>query len=354
MDYHKIAGATIEDVRKSHVADLAVQKKYAVRYHQFWMNQEAGAIFCLMEGPDMKTCEMVHRITHGNIACAMTEVEPGYYKALMGDGVESVDGIVLSNGGAVDLGYRSILVTTILPFGKKANAFTAPVHLRNSDATENMVFQQLARFNGRRITTAYDDSLVGVFDDPIKAVKCARAIRDELLHAGIRVRFGLSVDQPVAGGAEFFKNALTLAHRINSIAPENGMLISSLARHLCGNESIDDENTFARALTASDEEFVSNLFEVTEGNLSNDTFAIDDLCRALGRSRAQLYRRIRMLTGGSPHDFLRNIRMNKAVAFLKRKTMNISEIALEVGYKNPSYFARCFAMKFGCTPSQFL
>ncbi len=115
MDFHKISGITIEDVKKAHMADLSVQERYGVKYHQFWLNQKEGTIFCLTEGPDMETCEMVHRLAHGNVACAMTEVKPGYYKAFMGEGHQIDHGIVRNEDGSMDLGYRSILIVQVLP-----------------------------------------------------------------------------------------------------------------------------------------------------------------------------------------------------------------------------------------------
>lgn len=86
MDFHKIENITIEDVKSAHIADKKVQDKYGVKYHQFWVNHEAGTVFCLMQGPDKESCEAVHREAHGNIACAMTEVEPGLYEMIMGPG----------------------------------------------------------------------------------------------------------------------------------------------------------------------------------------------------------------------------------------------------------------------------
>src|SRR5690349_6716074 len=84
MDFHKLDGVTVDAVKKAHIADISVQKQFGVLYHQFWVNEEAGTVFCLVEGPDMATCQKVHQIAHGNIPCAMTEVEPGYLRSLMG------------------------------------------------------------------------------------------------------------------------------------------------------------------------------------------------------------------------------------------------------------------------------
>ena len=354
MDFHKIAGLTIEDVRKAHLADLAVQEKYGVKYHQFWLSQQAGTIFCLTEGPDMKTCEMVHRLAHGNVACAMTEVEPGYYKVFMGEGHQVDHGITRNADGSIDLGFRSILVISIPPISNSNRSEDLQI-MQTPEWVRKIVFQKLDEFNGRRTRWIAGDSMIGVFNEPIQAVKCARHIRNELLEINPAIIFtaGLSAGQPVTEDGEFFTTAITLANRLSTIAMENQMIISALARDLCDDDAFT-ENPFIKTINASEEHFLSNLLEIIEPNLSNETFTINDLCLEMGISRPQIYRKITELTGKSPIDLIRSLRMDKALTLLKRKTGNISEIALEVGYNSPSYFARCFAKKFGCTPSRFV
>ncbi|WP_410267563.1 helix-turn-helix domain-containing protein [Cyclobacterium sp.] len=72
----------------------------------------------------------------------------------------------------------------------------------------------------------------------------------------------------------------------------------------------------------------------------------------MGISKPQLYRKISALTGRSPVSFICDIRLQKALSLLKENKYNISEIALEVGYNNPSYFSKCFNEKYGVNPSQ--
>jgi AraC-like DNA-binding protein len=69
-------------------------------------------------------------------------------------------------------------------------------------------------------------------------------------------------------------------------------------------------------------------------------------------SRPQFYRRITSITGKTPSEFLRSVRLEKALIMLRNKTGNVTQVALEVGYGNPSYFAKCFSEKFGCLPSE--
>ena len=68
MDLHKgIPGIKKQDVEKAHMQDVAVQDKHNVKYHKFWVNEEQGTIFCLIEAPDKEACSACHMEAHGNI-----------------------------------------------------------------------------------------------------------------------------------------------------------------------------------------------------------------------------------------------------------------------------------------------
>src|SRR5688572_29886156 len=105
MDFHKLDNLTIDNVQSDHTADESIQEKYGVRYHQFWVNEKEGSVFCLVEGPDAQTCEMVHQIAHGNLACAITEVEPGTFKFFMGEKWTVDNGLTRAEDGEIDNGY---------------------------------------------------------------------------------------------------------------------------------------------------------------------------------------------------------------------------------------------------------
>jgi hypothetical protein len=69
MDVHNVAGGVTEaDVAKAHEADLATQGPYGVNYLRYWLDEEAGKIFCLVEAPDAEAAHAVHREAHGLVA----------------------------------------------------------------------------------------------------------------------------------------------------------------------------------------------------------------------------------------------------------------------------------------------
>ena len=69
MDVHKMeGGVSASDVADAHKADLETQEKYGVNYKSYWVDEEAGRIFCLVEAPDAEAANTVHREAHGLVA----------------------------------------------------------------------------------------------------------------------------------------------------------------------------------------------------------------------------------------------------------------------------------------------
>jgi hypothetical protein len=77
MDMHDIPGVKASDVVGAHEADLRVQGKYGVDYTHYWVDEEAGKVFCLVTAPDRETATRVHREAHGLEAHTLYEVEQG-------------------------------------------------------------------------------------------------------------------------------------------------------------------------------------------------------------------------------------------------------------------------------------
>ena len=65
LDIHELPGVKSADVAEAHQADLRVQGQYGVNYRQYWVDEEAGAVFCLVDAPDRATAARVHREAHG-------------------------------------------------------------------------------------------------------------------------------------------------------------------------------------------------------------------------------------------------------------------------------------------------
>ena len=78
MDMHRIEGGVkASDVAQAHQADLQTQGKYGVDYQRYWVDEEHGQIFCLVEAPDAETAAAVHREAHGLVADTIVPVVEG-------------------------------------------------------------------------------------------------------------------------------------------------------------------------------------------------------------------------------------------------------------------------------------
>jgi hypothetical protein len=78
MDVHTIAGGvTADDVAKAHIADLQTEGQYDVRYLRYWVDEQQGKVFCLVEAPSADAAATVHREAHGLVADEVFQVQEG-------------------------------------------------------------------------------------------------------------------------------------------------------------------------------------------------------------------------------------------------------------------------------------
>jgi AraC-like DNA-binding protein len=81
---------------------------------------------------------------------------------------------------------------------------------------------------------------------------------------------------------------------------------------------------------------------------------VEDLGQQIGLSRTQLYRKLKSLTGYSPNELLRIIRLKRAYHLLSTTELSVSEVTYDVGFTSPSYFAKCFKDYYNESPTDFL
>ncbi len=106
-------------------------------------------------------------------------------------------------------------------------------------------------------------------------------------------------------------------------------------------------------ITSLDEKFIRQALEIVEKNLDEPDFSVEDLSRELFMSRVSLYKKIHSLTGKAPIEFIRSIRLKRAAQLLERSQLSIAEIAYQVGFNNPKYFAKYFKAEFNVNPSVY-
>jgi signal transduction histidine kinase/DNA-binding response OmpR family regulator len=108
------------------------------------------------------------------------------------------------------------------------------------------------------------------------------------------------------------------------------------------------------AVTSADEKFINRAMEIIEKNIGNSEFEVRQFEEEMFMSRMQLFRKIKALTNQTPGDFMRTIRLKRAASLIKQNFGNIAQITYEVGFNNPSYFAKCFKDLYGELPSDYM
>lgn len=106
-------------------------------------------------------------------------------------------------------------------------------------------------------------------------------------------------------------------------------------------------------ITSLDEKLIQNAIRVVELSLSDSDFSVEDLSRELAMSRVHLYKKLQALTGKSPLEFIRTIRLQHAAQLLAKSQLSVSEVAYKVGFNNPKYFARYFREEYHVLPSAY-
>ncbi len=102
-----------------------------------------------------------------------------------------------------------------------------------------------------------------------------------------------------------------------------------------------------------DRKFINEFTAIVENNLSNEDFNVENICKQIGISRVQLYRKVKALIGYNVNDYIMTVRMQKAKFLLANEDLSISEISFKVGFSSQAYFSTVFKSKFGVTPKSF-
>ncbi|GHS96787.1 sensor histidine kinase [Bacteroidia bacterium] len=118
------------------------------------------------------------------------------------------------------------------------------------------------------------------------------------------------------------------------------------------------ENLFSRnsgdEINEAEKTFLAGLNELIEKHLSDSALNVEDLGQHIGLSRTQLYRKVKSLTGYSPNELLRIMRLKKACALLSSSESNVAEVAYDTGFTSASYFAKCFKDYYNESPTDYL
>ncbi len=188
-------------------------------------------------------------------------------------------------------------------------------------------------------------------------VELARKIKTETLTAHIPV-----ILLTAMGSEEKQLEGLNAGVNDYITKPFTFEILASRIRNLLAQQKILQKRFQAQievnprevTITPVDEKFLEQALEAVEKQIDNPGFSVEDLSREMCMSRVTLYRKIVSLTGRSPLDFIRSIRLKRAAQLLDKSGMSVSEIAYRVGFNDPKVFTKSFKEEFNIPPSQYI
>ena len=143
-----------------------------------------------------------------------------------------------------------------------------------------------------------------------------------------------------------FQRKMAVKTGVSSQEPNEGNNAGTERSH-------DSEDAYEQHLIKQDLDFVQRIHQIVEENLQDEDFRIDNLASEMGLSRSAFFKKLKSLTGFAPVDYVKEIRLVKAQHLIETTTLNITEVAYAVGFRDAGYFTKCFRQKYGTTPKEY-
>ncbi len=358
MDRHFVPQASAKAVAEAHREDLAIENLFGCKCMTYWIDEDRGNVFCLIEAPDKGAVVNMHKQAHGLVPHEIIEVSAELVNAFLGRihdpemaDQEPTDALKVFS----DPAFRAILIVETLDYvllQHKAGKERAGEIYRQYNS---IVHQQIRSHKGLNIELG-SISIAGSFASIAEATSCAKTIQQELnsLADELELRLGLHAGFPVKDHAELFGNTIRLSKYLCRTGVKNQLSVSSTVYDFSKQELKHEGGTPIRWLTTNGENTLYQLMEALERSWQDSQFDVLEFGRLMGMSKSTLYRACRELTGQSPNTLLQEFRLNQSLVLLRSQARNIAQTTFDTGFSSPSYFSKCFQKRFGLLPLAYL
>ena len=364
MDRHDVPGVTAGAVAEASARDIEVQGDYGVEVMTYWVDEDRGNAFCLMKAPNMQSVKDMHGKAHGLIPHEIIEVNTNVVNAFLGrihDPGSADENRDTEHSIFNDPAFRSILVVDLKDRAQIDSKYGNSLGGELIMNFNNLIRGSIHDYGGLKVEN--HDEVLASFASVTNAVECAINIQESIRIQNIctnlpkvELKIGLSAGVPVTDNNKIFGDAIKIAKRLSSISESGRILTTAMIKELYKGSRTHAFNGSGRlrALTPAEEIFLNRLIDAFHESMSDQEVRMDDFCNRLGISKSQLYRKTINLTGLSPIDFLKEIRLTNAIKLMQKHNKNISETSYELGFTNPSYFTKCYKKRYGVLPADFI
>ena len=359
MDSHIVPGVEAKHAAEAHKKDLGVQNEFGCRNMTYWIDEDRGRVFCLIDAPNEEAVRAMHDHAHGLVPHEIIPVNSKVVEAFLGriDDPEtyfdpSVPGLEIFN----DPAFRVILVIKIMDAGLLRHNLGPERATQLFSLYFDTVKEQIEKYEGSEVEIK-GEAFVISFASVSMGVECALAIQKALHVAAelVDLRMGLHAGLPVDQSKVLFGKTVRFAKFLCILDSDYRIMVSSIVGDLHKPDLRKNQNVQGtiKRLNASEEKSTEQLIDVLEGNWQNPEFGIQEFCKKLSISKSQLYRKCKGVTGLSPNELLREYRLLKSLELLGKEGHNVSQTTFDTGFNSPSYFIKCFQQRFGLLPLSY-
>lgn len=229
MDRHDVSGITPEDAAQAHMADLAIQSRYGVRYLSYWLDAERETVFCLADAPNIEAAQRVHSEAHGLLPSEVIEVDPEMVERFLGKIYEPQPGEPIA-----ETAFRAILFTDIVGSTELTQRLGDAASMKILAAHDEAVRMSLRACGGLEVKHM-GDGIMASFRSVVRAAEAAMQLQRRLAEVEGSmppVRVGLSAGEPVTANDDLFGATVQLAARLCGAADPGGIFASSAVKEL--------------------------------------------------------------------------------------------------------------------------
>jgi hypothetical protein len=260
MEFHKSNNLSMADLQEKAIAGHKLLNKFSVRYHQLWINEEAGTVFCLIEGPSRSICETVHRSLYGVDFGTCTVVR------------QCLD---LDKNELPKNGFASSPI--LKGHGFMVSMSITPIQRSEGDQASESAISRLTNpiieDNDGMVASPEMLPVQVFFSSAEKALNCASQMGAFLLDSDL-ADFKIAVLPSLISSEEAENESVKRARHMQSIIGDSSVIISS---HLREYLRFADVMPPFRILTAQEESFMEVLLNIADDHLHDEKFNVDSL-----------------------------------------------------------------------------
>ncbi|WP_224484089.1 helix-turn-helix transcriptional regulator [Robertkochia aurantiaca] len=353
MDQHIIRGLSPEEVERLSSAKKEKAMALNCTVMLSWKDHDKGLQIQLIDAPDRDVIQQIHDDLPGCEHVSFTEIEEALVDILI-DRFEGqpVTGSPGSSPSSVHMVYIESEDDILL-------SHQLGIHeLKSLQASFSGFLRDIiGEYLGEIIEISERTQFIA-FSSLVKTLnflKILNEVRSDS-YRPMSLKIGVHSGVVCSDARELTRQSLRLSRILGKIAQTHKIFVSSSFNELAANKLLDvcDYISPVYKMTGNEECFLLKLAEVLETNWQDPDFELSDLSDAVQLSKTQLYRKCTSIIGKSPNALVRDYRLCRALKMLKATDRNVSEVAYDSGFNNPSYFSKCFNERYGVRPLDYL